>query len=137
MPSRKGKFSANPEGSRFCQLGRIPFLPIQKFFLHIQKGFIFDNPEGSSFFHPRGVSFLPTRRGPFFANPEGSCFANSEESQSGRVSILSNREGIIRRYLFANPEGSLNADPEGSEFCERHRRDPKYTKRDIYGKLAD
>ena len=137
MPTRKSKTSVNLEGSRFWQLGRIPFLPIRKSsFLHIQKGLIFGQPQGLYFFNPGGVSILPTRRCPIFANPEGSCFCQQGRFQSGRVSFLSTREDINPDNHFANPEGSPNANPEGSpnanpegsEFCERKCRDPKYTK---------
>ena len=55
-------------------------------------------------------------------------FCQQGRSQSGRVSFMSIRERINPDNCFANPEGSPNADPEGSEFYERNRRDPAYTK---------
>ena len=104
-------------------------MPIRKSsFLHTRKGLSFGNPEDSYFFHSGGVSILLTRRVPIFANPEGSCFCQQGRSQSGRVSFMSIRERINPDNCFANPEGSPNADPEGSEFYERNRRDPAYTK---------
>ena len=74
---RRVPFFANPEGSYFCESGRVLFLPIRRRpifqsggvqFSPIQKGAIFVNPEGSYFCQSGGVLFLSIRRGPVFTN---------------------------------------------------------------------
>ena len=59
LPIRKGPNFANPEGSCFCQSGRVLFLPFRR-------GPFFANPEGSYFCQSRGVLFLSIRRGLVF-----------------------------------------------------------------------
>ena len=72
MIIRRGLVFANPEGSCFCQSGRVPILPIRR-------GLVFANPEGSCFCQSGGVLFLPNRRGTIFAkNLSGHKKANSK-----------------------------------------------------------
>ena len=99
-PKTFATLSHNPEGSQFCQSGRVLFLPIRR-------GPVFTNPEGSCFYQSGGVLFLPIRMGPNFANPEGSYFCQSggvQFCQSGGVLFLSIRRGIVLSRLKKTTE---------------------------------